>query len=125
MLGHYVALPSKNAKGVPHRALGDAVPVHQLRLTRQAAAWREVPPLDGLAQRVGYLLVDGTIAGGVDLAQFSHDVLLHSGTRVPRDPGTLTGSFLVADVLHSVSVAAAVVNDHGRLLAIQRRDNGR
>jgi 8-oxo-dGTP diphosphatase len=31
----------------------------------------------------------------------------------------------VADALHSVSVAAAVVNDDGRLLAIQRRDNGR
>jgi 8-oxo-dGTP diphosphatase len=31
----------------------------------------------------------------------------------------------VTDALHSVSVAAAVVNDDGRLLAIQRRDNGR
>jgi len=97
---------------LPDRAASGAIRVHKDPFARQARARREFAAYDAVAQVVGDLLVSGSVARGVYAVLQSHNC----SSQVYQLPNSSTP-------MHSVSVAAAIVNRDGRVLAIRRRDN--
>ena len=84
-------------------------------------AGRELAPLDRRPQLICDLLEDRTVAGRID--GHGHVQDLHSYGRLAK-PIRARRRFR-ATPKHSVSVAAAIIDDDGRFLVIRRADNGR
>ena len=78
--------------------------------------------LDRAAKVVRDLSIHGTITSGIDATGRHVQPISQTYTCVLN---MLTYGMTCAPDHHSVSVAAAVIDDAGRVLVIQRRDNGR
>jgi 8-oxo-dGTP diphosphatase len=107
--------------------LGEVV-LDQHCLAGQLVAGRKVTAVDGSAQVVGDLPVRRPVVGAVNGPEL-HDSsrrldIYHRCRTLPN--GDARQEATVADTpKHSVSVAGIVVDATGRVLVIQRRDNGR
>lgn len=71
VLGMDESFPLEDGEGVSDRHPGYPVVVHKLRLGGQLLALSESPAVDGLAQLVGDLPEDRTIARGVEITELA------------------------------------------------------
>lgn len=122
MFGLYKSLAPQQADGLADGSTCDSMRVHELLLTWQARTRGKFAALDCRAKTIGDLFEDRTVARWID--GNNHARHLHSSRRRPAYSARVTPLPEPAPK-HSVSVAAAILDAHGRFLAIRRSDNGR
>jgi 8-oxo-dGTP diphosphatase len=135
MLSAGEAFHLKKLQCVPDGHSGNAIVVDQLRLGRKPVTLVQAPVLYRRPQVVSDLPEHGPVAGGLHRQAVKHAA--HQGTSfLPPTPLVRTSSSLKGtqladwsnkvvgeDTRHSVSVAGVVIDEDGRALVIQRRDN--